>query len=471
MFKNDLYLDNIALIHDGGTLTYKQLFNFEGELKKNIRSRKLVFLICSNSWESIALYVNLVNMKVPLVLFRSDIDTHQLADYAARYCPGYIISQSCIEAENFLNIDTFGRYSILVEKSNIPRKQLASNIAVLIPTSGSTGNPQLVMLSAKNLQENAKSIISGLRMSARERAITSLPMNYSFGLSIINTHLTIGASLAVTDYSVNERGFWDSVEKYGVTTIAAVPFSFNTLTRLEPEQYLQLGIQKILQAGGKLSVDLIQKMNDLSKKGNFEFYIMYGQTEATARVSILDYQDLDSHLTSVGKAIEGVHLWIQDEIGNVIESSGVEGEVCISGPNVYLGYANKVDDLFLKSSEPEMLATGDIGYLDINQFLYITGRKKRFTKAAGIRINLDDVDRFAHEAGFLTASISINDELCVATEKNFSRQFLQEEIARYLQIHPKLVSVYTIDPLPRNEAGKVLYQQVEFLLKEKLGVK
>jgi long-chain acyl-CoA synthetase len=467
MFSQKLNLEDTAILHNDGSITYNEVFALQGQLKKTLFDKKLAFLICTNTWESLVIYVNMINMGVPVVLLSSQISMELLNSYISTYSPDYLIAQKIFCHLDYKIQDSIGRYHIAIRTSNLECGDIDSSIAVLIPTSGSTGNPQLVMLSVENLKSNAMSIIESLKMVKTERAITSLPMNYSFGLSIINTHFLIGASIVVTDKSVSERSFWDLVKKHNVTTLAGVPFSFNALIKMSSKQLKEYGIKKMLQAGGKLSNESIELMHLKAKDAGIAFFVMYGQTEATARIAVLDNEEIADHIGSVGKAIPGVSVWIQDANGLKIEGPNIEGEICVAGSNVFLGYANHYDDLTSMQERQNILITGDLGYLDQDNFLYITGRRKRIAKVAGIRINLDDLDQFMRQLGITGASISIEDKICVFAENFEKLQIPHLKIANYLNIHQNLIFFRGIESLPRNDAGKIKYQELESFLNSK----
>jgi len=460
---------SVALVHENGVVTYGDLKELRDFFESHTVPGNLTFLVCSNTWESIAIYALLIELRVPLLLLRCEIREEEIEFLADNYKPWLIFWNSKIIFNHFDEKLKFGSYKLYQSNSDEISK-IDPSIAVLIPTSGSTGNPQMVVLSRRNLAENSKGIINALGIKSADRTVTSLPMNYSFGLSVINTHFMAGASIVVTTHSVNERDFWDTIEKHRVTTISGVPHTFNSLTRVSPKKYSEIGINKITQAGGKLPKEQMRKMFEISREAKIQFYVMYGQTEATARISVLNWRDLEKQFGSVGKAIDGVDLWIEGEDGQLIVNPNEEGLVCISGSNVFLGYSETVDDLLYLKPKSQKLQTGDVGYLDSSGFLYLTGRQKRIAKCSGVRINLDDVDKITDEFGFSTVSISINDQLYVAVEEIEEFENLKLQLSRRIELHPNLITIVNIGTFPRNEAGKIRYKELESMVKQNLAL-
>ncbi len=167
---------------------------------------------------------------------------------------------------------------------------------MLLNTSGSTGSPKLVRLSGQNLQANAVSIVSYLGLTADERPITSLPMAYSYGLSVINSHLLAGATLVLNEHGVLRREFWDSLDRYSCTSFAGVPYTYQMLLQTGLLKKRGATLRTLTQAGGALAETYVRQMNDLARQRGFKFFVMYGQTEATARISYLPFENLPPRL-------------------------------------------------------------------------------------------------------------------------------------------------------------------------------
>ena len=276
---------------------------------------------------------------------------------------------------------------------NPDSKPLPADLALLLTTSGSTGSPKLVRLSQKNLRSNADSIISYLNITEDERPVTGLPMYYSFGLSIINSHLLKGATLLLTNDSYIKKEFWTFANQYGFTSFSGVPFTFELLNKIKFWSMQLPTLKTITQAGGKLNNELIQLFYEEGKKKGIEFITMYGQTEATARMSYLPVKFLETKLGSIGKGIPGGTLFLVDDDKQMIMHPNVIGELVYKGDNVCLGYAESLDDLYRGDDNKGVLYTGDLAYFDEDGFFYIAGRKKRFLKLYGNRISLDYVEQ------------------------------------------------------------------------------
>ena len=274
-----------------------------------------------------------------------------------------------------LKFTKYNSFLVLKAKSHF-ETELNSELAILLSSSGSTGSPKLIRISYKNLLSNTISISSYLNLNSDEIAITNLPMNYSYGLSIINSHLYVGAKIVVTEKSLFQRDFWELVKLNNVTSLSGVPYTYEILKKLRFFKMDLPSIKYITQAGGKLSNSIIEEFAYQCKNKNIDFFIMYGQTEGTARLSYLNPNKIIEKLGSIGKAIPGGKFRLVSNSNKIIESPNIEGELVYVGENVMLGYANEKSHLSKGAELNNILYTGDLAYKDKEGYFFITGRKK-----------------------------------------------------------------------------------------------
>ena len=439
--------DGIAIIEKKG-YSYKELKEFSQKLKLK---RDLVVFLTNSSFESIAGYVSFLNNKIPALLLPFNIDATLLQNILDKYRPKYIYAPIDFEYKTVIEFENYK----LFETNYKIDYQIADNLALLISTSGSTGSIKFVKQSYENIYENTLSIIKYLNITNNDRAITTLPMSYTFMLSILNTHLFVGGSVVATNYSILEKGFWEVLKKEKVTTFSGVPFTFEMLKKLKFEK-LDLGdIKYITQAGGKLSNDLVKYFVKECEKKGIKFIVMYGQTEATARISYLPWEDRDK-IGSIGKAIPNGKMWLENENGKIIEEPFKEGELIYSGKNVTMGYSMNCYDL--SSGETKgVLRTGDIAMFDNNRFFYITGRVKRFVKIYGNRINLDELEKLAKSYNVV---ISGDDKKINIYSLNDNKEVVSF-LAKKIKQNKNIFRFKKVDKFIRNEAGKILYKKMD----------
>ena len=271
------------------------------------------------------------------------------------------------------------------------------DLAALMTTSGSTGSSKLVRLSASAVRANAVSIARSLDLSADDRAITSLPLHYCYGLSVVTSHLAVGASVVLTDASVADPCFWRDVADHGVTVLAGVPFTFEMIERVGVDVLDGTDLRLLTQAGGAMAPGDVERWRRLADERGGEFVVMYGQTEATARMAATSVATGPGGapgrrpaVGSVGRAIPGGSIRIDPLPG--VEAADGRGEIVYRGPNVMMGYAHGADDL-RRGHDVDELRTGDLGRVDEHGDLVIVGRLRRFVKLHGKRVDLDDVRR------------------------------------------------------------------------------
>lgn len=341
------------------------------------------------------------------------------------------------------------------------------DLALLLTTSGSTGDPKLVRLSRRGVVDNARAIAAALHITESEIAPTSLPLYYSFGLSVLHSHMVAGATVVIVDGGVLAREFWGAVSTHGATSLAGVAHTYQMLARIRwrPEKYPTL--RTLTQAGGKLADDLIERFATAIAEVGGAMYVMWGQTEAGPRMSTLPARWVFDKLGSVGPALPGGRLSIRTESGEETTDADISGEVVYRGSNVMMGYAVTAADLAEPDTVGGVLATGDLGRLDSDGCLWLTGRMRRFAKIFGIRVNLVDIEALAVEATDQgdVAAVPIGDRVAVfvAGLSNDDTAGLTRRLADELRLHPSGFVVRGIADLPRRPNGKIDYPALEAL--------
>lgn len=331
---------------------------------------------------------------------------------------------------------------------------LHPDLTLLLPTSGSTGSAKWVRLSGRNLTANAASIAEYLVLTASERAITSLPLFYSYGLSVLNSHLLVGASLVQSEGSVLDRAFWQQVEHHCVTSFAGVPFTYQMLARLRFDWARYPTLTTLTQAGGRLEPALAQQFAEQALRLGRRFFVMYGQTEATARMAWLAADEVAAHPDAIGRAIPGGNFSLRSQEG----TQEGEGELIYRGDNVMMGYAACAADLGLGALLSE-LATGDLARMDDAGRYYICGRLGRFLKLFGKRVSLAEVEAQLHRWGWSGACTGQDDNLLVAVEPHAEQNpgALLRQLVEWLMIAPRAVRVVPVGQLPRTTNHKIDY--------------
>jgi hypothetical protein len=322
-----------------------------------------------------------------LVHVRGENTLHTLVGYLAAHAAGHVVLLTPGPGDGAralgaawdpdVTLDPDG--TVTVHRAR-PRHVLHPDLALLMSTSGSTGSPKLVRLSWDNLRSNALAIADYLAVRPTDRAVTSLPVHYCYGLSVVHSHLAAGASVVLTDLSVADPCFWDLARNAGVTTLATVPHGVELLERVGFATMDLPRLRTLTQAGGRLDPQRVVDLARLGASKGFDLFVMYGQTEATARMAYLPPDLAATHPHVVGVPVPGGDVELVDD------------EIVYSGPNVMLGYAEEPADLALGRTV-ERLHTGDLGRWTHDGLLEVTGRRSRVAKVLGHRVDLDHVER------------------------------------------------------------------------------
>ena len=461
MFTQEIkkHSQNIALVSDlGEQVTYHELSGFSEEISTKIEKRSLVFCLCENSVGSVLGYVSFLNNGVVPLLLDAGIDHELLSNLKSIYEPNYLWLPVSAAAEYPDSKEIFSAYNyslICVSEKKLP---LHPELALLLTTSGSTGSPKLVRLTYENIKANAGSIIEYLQITQIERPVTSLPMHYSYGLSVINSHLLSGATILLTNRSIVQKEFWAYMREEKASSMAGVPYTYEMLKMLRFFGMPSLPDLKMLtQAGGKLSGKLILEFAAAAEKTGRKFIVMYGQTEATARMSYLPFEHTAAKSTSIGIAIPGGQFKLMDEKQEEIVADDTDGELVYFGKNVCLGYAVCKDDLAKDDENRGVLYTGDIARRDKEGFYYITGRKKRFIKIYGNRINLDEVEQLLKDTFSDCACVGVDDKMVVFTTSINAEEKIRTFLTEKTGINNRAFFVKLITEIPKSSSGKTLY--------------
>lgn len=455
------YGEHTAILDEHGrALTYAALAQEGRRVAEAAGRRCLTFLLCRNETGAITGYTGLLNAGIVPLLLSSQTDGEALAALLEAYRPAYLWAPEDLPDTTPV-YQAFG-YRLLKTRfqDDFP---LHPDLALLLATSGSTGSPKFVRQSYGNIRANAESIAAYLELSGEERPITTLPMNYTYGLSVINSHLLTGGTLLVTEKSLMQREFWDFFKQAGATSLSGVPYTYEMLDRMRFHRMDLPTLRTMTQAGGKLSPALHRKFAEEAQASNRRFVVMYGQCEATARMGYLPPEKAVEKCGSMGIAIPGGSFRLLDGEDRPITSPGVTGELIYEGPNVALGYAERGEDLSRGDEWGGVLRTGDMAKFDGDGYYYITGRKKRFLKIYGNRVNLDEVDGLLREKfpGLDCASTGVDDRLYVFVTDGTQAEAVKAFLVRRTHLNPAAFRVKAIGEIPKNDAGKTLYRELE----------
>ncbi len=456
------YSKNTALFLEQETISYKKLLSVADKIACQIDHRCLVVAACKNSFSSLAGYVGFLRNGIVPLLISNTIDSQILSKLIKCYQPNYLYLPSEL-AISFQNNETvFKHEDYELKKNNIQSTyRLHDDLALLLSTSGSTGSPKYVRQSYHNIESNTNSIAKYLEITESDRAITTMPMNYTFGLSIINTQLFKGASIIMTDDSLINKRFWEVIKKNHATTFGGVPYSFEILKKLRFEKIELPYLRYITQAGGKLNRDLCIDFTQICARKNIKFFIMYGQAEATARMSYLPWEQAQKKTGSIGIPIPGGKICLEDDKGEIIDKPFETGELTYYGDNVTLGYAENRSELLKGDENHGVLHTGDLAQRDNDGFYYIVGRKNRYLKMFGNRINLDEIEQLILTEGNECACSGVDDSLKIFITKPEERNRIKKYISKKTGIHIKGLEMVIVDEIPRNETGKTLYSKLD----------
>jgi long-chain acyl-CoA synthetase len=451
--------DTTAFItEDSIAVSYRELLEASDRLGEAMGRRCLIVIACRNSPGSIVGYLGALRSGAVPLLVGGNIDGEFLRRILDAYRPEFIwLPRDRASVFGFRSPrHEYGDY-VLLETDYVVDYELHDELALLLGTSGSTGSPKFVRLSYSNIDSNTRSIAQYLDISDRDRPITTLPMEYSFGLSIINSHLLRGCSIILSERTLMEKEFWGLLKAHHATVMSGVPYTFEMLKKLRFFSMDLPSIRTVTQAGGKLRRELAKQVAAECEKKGVDFFVMYGQAEAAPRISFLPSEKAVSKAGSIGVAIPGGRLWLENEEGEVIVDSDTVGELVYQGDNVCYGYAVDRRDLSVGDLNGGVLRTGDMAKRDEDGCYYIVGRMKRFLKLFGNRVNLDEMEEMLSEGGWDCAVAGEDDRMRVFVTSADEIAVVKKYIVERTKISPVGFVLEHVGEIPRNAAGKVLY--------------
>ena len=458
------FAETPALLMENEVWAYNKLFDISEKIAGMVPTRSLVFLVCSNTPASIAAYVGFINHGIVPVMVDKDLDEELFQNLLEKYLPTYIFAEEA-------HFDFLDRYtqtlhiagSVLYDLAEQHPFPLHDDLAILMTTSGSTGSPKLVRQSYDNLKANTESIVKYLDLHEDERTVTNLPLHYVYGLSVLNTHLAVGASVVVTDKTLFDRSFWQLMREKEVTSLSGVPYTYAMLKRLRFFHMDLPALRTLTQAGGKLDTELHAEFANYAARTGKLFVVMYGAAEATARMGYLPPQYALEKIGAMGIAIPGGRFALVDEAGGEITAADTVGELVYYGANVTLGYAEGGADLARGDERHGRYETGDLARRDADGYYTIVGRKRRFLKMFGKRTNLQEIEHILRRqfGEVEVACAGVDDHLHIFVTQEALVPTIVPFLSAKLGLHHTALTAKYIAEIPKNASGKTVYRELE----------
>lgn len=496
---------------DGNKMTYGELAAFAAEFKAAIGKRTLIAVLCRNlSGCAAGIYSSVEAKAVPLLIGAKTDVAFQKRLFSV-YRPEFVWSReedikslvaennpteakSLVAENNHSDAVTMalkgtesvfvaekvmrggsgffsccGYYLYEIKANSVRDGELYDDLSLLLSTSGSTGSPKLVRHSYENLSFSAEAVSQALDLSCAERPMASLPLQYTMGLSVVTSHLYAGATVLLCEEGLMKPAFWSLLKDERATSFTGVPYNFEILRKLRIFRMELPFLKRFYQGGGKMSPEIMKEFLDFCEASGKKMYFTYGTSEGTARMAALPPELAVSKAGSIGRAIPGGRLLLAED-----------GEMIYEGKNVTLGYAECREDLRKGDERHGRLMTGDIAHVDKDGCFYIDGRKTRFLKLFGLRVSLDETERFLSEEypfefactgsderleifysdnSSVKSSLgsSLKSSLGPSLKSSLKSAEIQTFASGKLGIPANTVAVFETDVIPRNEAGKIQY--------------
>jgi acyl-CoA synthetase (AMP-forming)/AMP-acid ligase II len=470
------HLEASPAVYDDGNdnwLTREELRTASHDLAKQIASeqKRLAFLLCGVNSETIIGLLGAAAAGHATALIDPALPEHLMTALIESYQPELILgARTAIEKLPDIgeaNVGSAqsrtGAVEWITRDTGSSFPPIDPALQLLLSTSGTTGSQKYVRLSRDAVVANAGQIAEALAIDERSVGIAHLPLHYSYGLSVVTSHLTSGGRLCLINDSITSPSFWSKIENVGGSHFPGVPFHYVALARLGAG-LVPNSVKTFTQAGGALDLRVQTKIREWAAQRSGQFFVMYGQTEASPRMATLQHADHARKAGSVGVALAGGRFSIVDENGLALPADAV-GTVVYEGPNVMSGYAMSRVDLGKGDEMKGRLETGDLGRLDAEGFLYLTGRTKRFAKIAGYRLGLDEIEKELFSV-CPVACLDLGEKIAVAHEQE-SETALKgrvRELADSYKVPSSSFALRKVPQIPRASSGKIDYARLKDLV-------
>lgn len=441
-----IHPDRIAAIDsEGGRVMYGEIIELAEHIATIVPKRALCFMLVENNVQCVQWVMASLISKciVPLVL-NAKTDEALYANLLETYKPAYIWQNG-----------------ELMRTGN-PINSLYKDLSHLLPTSGSTGSPKLVRHCYDNIEAAGLNISTFFELKDTDRPLMVLPLYYTMGLSMVFSHLRVGATMLITGRNMTAPIFWKFLKEEKATSFTGVPYSFQILNLMRFFRMDLPDLELLTQGGGKMERSLNLKFAEYCRDHGKRWIATYGQSECTARMAYLPAQWALDKVGSIGIAVPNGELSLIDDKGNPITTPHTEGEMCYRGKNVTMGYATCIPDLAKGDERNGFIRTGDLAYFDEDGCYYIVGRMGRFLKLFGMRVGLDECEQIiASDCQTESACVGTDEKMIVYITDSSKAQAVKEALVEKTHIVATSFEIRVIPEIPKNETGKKLFSKLE----------
>lgn len=443
----DVHGERPALSMPGGrTITYGELTRRADQFAQGLGDgKKLVAVAAERCEHAIIAYLGALRGGHAVAML-PPCQNEQIDAFVERFAPDFV----------YRRVDGRWRLQAVEGSAQTP---IHKDLSLLLGTSGTTGESRYVRLAAQALDANAGSIAAYQKLVPADRAALILPIHYSYGLSVLNSHFSVGGSIYVPAAGAGDAELATEIADAGCTNLAGVPYSYELMERAGLLSRPLRGLRFMSVAGGRLAPRLTEAFRRKLTDQGSALFVMYGQTEATARISYVPPEKLDDKADSIGIAIPGGSLRLVDDEGRTVVSANVQGDLCYRGPNVMMGYAADRADLTLGHAVEE-LRTGDIATRDVDGFYRIVGRAKRISKIGGRRIDHAAVEAELARQGIDAAVAGDDTRLVAAYRSNQSEQAVIASVMRCTALPAIAIAPVKLAEFPRLSMGKIDFRRI-----------
>ena len=378
---------------------------------------------------------------------------------------GFLQGQGSQEAQRRRTNSTSHKEPRRLTQRLLERNISERDLAAIVYTSGSTGKPKGVMLSHRNIASNTHSICQYMHLTEKDIQMVVLPFFYVMGKSLLNTHFAVGGTVVINNKFAFPAAMINQMVEEKVTGFSGVPSTYAYLLYRSPLAKLRAKLGSLRycsQAGGHMSTKIKQELRKVLPE-HTEFYIMYGATEASARLTYLEPEAFHRKMDSIGKPIPGVGMRVTGPDGEELPT-GQTGELVGHGPNVMLGYWGD-EEASSKVLDKDGYHTGDIGYQDEDGYFYVIGRGDNLLKVGGHRINPREIEEALMDTG-LVIEVAVlcvpdiilgNKLVALACTKNgdCNENMILRQCVSKLPSYKLPSKMKLVRSLPKNSNGKI----------------